>query len=463
MSLSNFSIVVATDASGGIAKEGTIPWNNRSDMKFFRDTTMGIGTNAVILGRITYESIPPEYRPLKGRHCIVISRTWKQEEHPEITVAESLLDALTIASSNMKTYKDVFVAGGEQIYSEAVKDYIYLCKRIYVTKFKTDYECDQFFPWETVKDYPYSREPLKTRDYVRYFIEPRVRHQEIKYLNLLQKITEGESKTDRTGVGTQSIFGSQIEFDITEELPILTTKKVNYENIIKELLFFISGKTDTKILEDQGVNIWKGNTSKSFLEQRDLDYEEGDMGPGYGFQWRHWGADYIDATADYTEKGIDQLTRLIEGIKKEPHSRRHVLSTWSVSDIPKMALPPCHILAQFNVSGDRSYLDCQFYMRSTDTFLGLPYNLTSYALLTYMIAHVTNLKPRKLVYVGGDTHIYSNHGLQVKKQLARTPRPFPTLRFRKASKIKNIDDFEFDSFIIEGYSSWSMISAKMAV
>lgn len=464
MSLAQFSIIVAIDGGGGIAKEGSIPWNNTSDMKFFRDVTVGSGKNAVILGRITYESIPVEYRPLKGRDCIVISRTWKQEEHPEVAVAESLVDALTIVGSTMKSYKEVFVAGGEQIYSEAVRDYIYLCRRIYITKFKTDYECDQFFPWGDVKDYPNYREPTRTRDFVRYFIEPRVRHQEYKYLDLLKQIIEeGEPKMDRTEVGTTSLFGSRMEFDISKEIPILTTKKVNYENIIKELLFFISGQTDTKILENQGVNIWKGNTSNKFLESRELDYEKGDMGPLYGHQLRHWGAEYDGADKDYTGKGIDQLKHIIEEIRHNPQSRRHVISVWNVADLSKMVIAPCHILVQFNVSGDSRYLDCQLYMRSSDSFLGLPYNLASYAFLTYMVAHICQLKPRKLVYVGGDTHIYTNHNSQVKKQIGRTPKPFPRLRFRKASKIKEIDDFIFDSFIVEDYTSWPGITAKMAV
>lgn len=467
--LTPFSIIVAVDGGNGIAKMndeaqvGEIPWNSRSDMQFFRDTTMGRGKNVVIMGRVTYESIPPDYRPLSGRRCIVISRTWKQEDHPNISICNSLLEALKTVGGNIKNYDEVFIAGGEQIYNEAISNFMYLCKRIYVTKFKTDYDCDQFFPWTAVKDYPFFQDPQKTMDFVRYFIAPNVVHGEYEYLNALKYITEkGEARPDRTGVGTTSVFGMRMEYDISERLPVLTTKRISTNNILRELLFFISGKTNTKILEEQKCNIWKANTSREFLDSVGLDYEEGDAGCFYGYQWRHWGAEYKGMDKDYEGKGIDQLATLIKNIREEPHSRRHILSAWNVSQLKEMCLPPCHMMCQFYVSGDRKYLDCQLYQRSMDSFLGAPYNITFYSILTYMIAHITNLKPRKFVHVTGDTHIYSNHGDQVRKQLGRTPHPFPILKFRSAMKLKEIDDFSFDSFIIEGYSSWPTISAPMA-
>ena len=464
MSLATFSILVAIDGGNGIAKNGVMPWNSSTDMQFFRDTTIGKGRNAVIMGRVTYESIPEEHRPLKNRYCIVISRTWKQEDHQNIGVCCSMAEALASLGGNRKMYDDILVIGGEQIYAEVLRDYLYLCKKIYVTQFKTDYDCDQFFSWDDVKDFPRFLDPNKTRDYTRHFIAPSVTHQEYQYLNLMEKIiNEGDVKPDRTGTGTRSIFGTRMEFDISERIPIFTTKKVNYEKIIKELLFFVSGETDTKILEDQGVGIWKANTSREQLDASELEYEEGDMGPAYGHQWRHWGAEYQGAEVDYTDEGIDQLENLIKNIKKEPHSRRHILSAWNVSQLDEMALPPCHILAQFNVSSDRRFLDCQLYQRSGDMFLGVPWNVTSYALLTYMIAHLTGLKPRNFVHVIGDAHVYTNHLSQVKKQIARTPHPFARLSFRGGTKIHSIDDFNFDSFIVQGYESWPHISAPMAV
>ena len=462
MALAKFSIIVAIDAGNGIAKRGEIPWRSTEDMKFFRDITVGKGKNAVIMGRTTYESIPEQHRPLSNRKCVVISRTWRQEEHPDIGVYGSLIEALAGLGASVNSYDNIFIAGGEQLYVEAIRDFMYLCNKILVTRFKTDYSCDQFFPYDSVKDFAQAIDPVKTRDYVRYTLVPQFTHDEYQYLGVLKKVMDvGETKPDRTGTGIRSIFGANMEFDLRDRLPVLTTKKIFYELVIKELLFFISGKTDTKLLSEQGVKIWEANTKRDVLQSKGLKWNEGDMGPGYGFQWRHWGAEYHGCEEDY--KGIDQLQVLINGIRNEPHSRRHVLSAWNPSQIDQMALPPCHILAQFNVSGDRKWLDCQLYQRSGDLFLGVPFNITSYALLTFMIGHITGLRPRKLVHVLGDAHIYNNHGDQVKRQLNRHPRPFPRLSFRDATRLHEIDDFTVNSFIIEGYTSWPAITAEMAV
>lgn len=464
MSLAQFSIIVAIDKSNGIAKNGSIPWQSRADMKFFRDTTMGRGKNVVIMGRITYESIPEEYRPLEKRHCIVISRRWKQADHPEIGVCSSLIEALELIGGNFKNYDDIFVVGGEQIYAAALRDFRYLCKQIYVTKFKMEYDCDQFFPWDLISEWPLAKNSEKCREFTRYFFQGSHTHSEYEYMNLLKDVLEnGENKPDRTRTGTKSIFGAQLKFDISERLPVMTTRKISFDIGAKELLFFISGKTNTKILEEQGVKIWKGNTTREFLDSRGLNYEEGDMGAGYSFQWRHYGAEYDGADKNYIGEGIDQLSGLIKGIRDNPHSRRHILISWNPAALKKTSLPPCHVLAQFNVSGDRKYIDCSLYQRSADLFLGAPYNIMSYSLLTYMIGHVTGLKPRNFVYSIGDAHIYSNHIRQTEKLLKRMPRPFPILKFRRSAKIKEIDDFSIDSFILEGYTSWDHISAEMAI
>lgn len=465
MALAHFSIIVAIDGGNGIAKNGNIPWNSKEDMKFFRDTTVGKGKNAVIMGRTTYESIPEEHRPLKSRRCAVISRTWKQEEHPEIAIYSSLVDALAGLGTSTTNFDDVFVIGGEQIYKEAVRDFLYLCKKIHVTRFKTDYGCDQFFPYDSVKELLLAADPSKNRDYVRYTYIPKISHDEYQYLDAMKNIVnEGEVKPDRTGVGTKSVFGgTQMKFDLRDRLPIITTKKVFFESIIKELLFFVSGATDTKILDKQGVKIWNPNTKKAILEERKLSWNEGDMGPSYGHQWRHWGAEYTGCEANYTGKGIDQLQQIIDTIKTDPYSRRMIISAWNPSQLSEMALPPCHILAQFNVSGDRKWLDCQVYQRSGDMFLGIPFNIASYAMLTYMIAHITGLRPRNLTLTVGDAHIYNSHGDQTRKQLSRHPRPFPRLSFRDSTRLHELKDFTHNSFVIEGYSSWAAITADMVV
>lgn len=465
MALSQFSIIVATDSCHGMAKSGSLPWRSRSAATFFRETTMGRGRNAVIMGRITYEKIPPEHRPLEGRHCVVISRTWAQHDHPGVTVCESLLDALAILGSTQKSYDEVIIAGGEQLYNEALNKFMYLCSKVYITRFKTDYDCDQFFPWDKIAEFGMFKDEQRTRDFVRYFIAPSVEHQEMQYINGLNEIlNSGIQRSDRTGVGTVSMFGLKMEFDISTHLPIITTKKLNYDSIIKELLFFISGSSDTTRLTAQGVKIWEGNTTREVLDSLDLhDYEVGDMGPMYGHQWRHWGAEYKGADAKYTDEGIDQLENLIEGIRMNPFGRRHIISAWNVSQLSEMCLSPCHVMCQFYVSSDRKKLDCMLVQRSGDMFLGVPYNIASYSILTYMIAHITGLKPGRLIHMIGDAHIYSNHTSAVRKQIARVPRPQPTMRFRGASRLHEIDDFSYESFIIEDYSSWSHISGKMAV
>lgn len=462
MSLTTFSIIVAIDSNNGIAKNGQIPWILKEDMSFFRNKTTGNKKNAVIMGRKTYESIDEKYRPLEGRKNVIISRTWKQENFSDILIYPSIGEALAGLGSTT-LYEEVFIAGGEEIYKEAIRDYLYLCKKIYVSKLKLDYKCDQFFPFDSIKSFPLSEEPVKKRDFTIYTYTPGIIHSEYSYLNLLKEISEtGELKPDRTGTGVKYLFGKTLEFDIRDRLPIITTKKVFYDSIIKELLFFISGKTDTEILEKQKVNIWKGNTTSEFLKKNGLKWREKDMGPGYGFQLRYYGAEYKGCDTDYTDQGIDQLQNLIKGIRDDPYSRRHVLCYWNVSQISEMALPPCHFAVVFSVSPSK-YLNCHVTQRSGDCFLGIPFNVTSYALLTYMIAHICNLKPGKLMFTIVDAHIYNNHGEQVKRQLTRTPRPFPKLSFRNATQLQEINDFNFDSFIIEGYTSWQPLLADMAV
>lgn len=295
------------------------------------------------------------------------------------------------------------------------------------------------------------------------------KNEEYKYLHLLDKIlTEGTRKGDRTGTGTISIYGTQLKFDLSESFPILTTKKVYWKGVVEELLWFIRGETDSKLLEAKGVNIWKGNTTKEFLDKKNLLYPEGEIGPGYGFQWRHWGSDYqndISTNPPYIEKygdGIDQLSNVIETLKKNPNDRRMIVSAWNVSEIHKMALPPCHLLYQFDVTD--GYLNCSWYQRSVDTLLGLPFNVSSYALLTCLIAKVVGLKPGTLTFFGGDTHLYINHIEQAKEQISRQPYDFPKLNIKKEIKsIEDIENLELNDIELIGYKSHAAIKAEMAI
>ncbi|XP_055949132.1 thymidylate synthase-like [Argiope bruennichi] len=288
------------------------------------------------------------------------------------------------------------------------------------------------------------------------------RHDEYQYLDQIRLILErGHVKKDRTGTGTKSYFGTQARYNLRDgTFPLITTKKVFWRGICEELLWFISGSTNANVLKEKNVHIWDGNSSKEYMASINLSYpEEGDLGPVYGFQWRHFGAKYTDMSKDYTGEGVDQLQNVIKLIKEKPYDRRMIISAWNPPDLPKMALPPCHCLAQFYVSNGE--LSCQLYQRSADMGLGVPFNIASYALLTHMIAHVTDLKPGDLVHTIGDAHIYLDHIDPLQEQLTREPKPFPKLIIKKDTK--NIEDFEFKDFELIGYECHPPIKMKMSV
>ncbi|XP_011498443.1 PREDICTED: thymidylate synthase-like [Ceratosolen solmsi marchali] len=287
-------------------------------------------------------------------------------------------------------------------------------------------------------------------------------HEEYQYLNLIKVILEkGAVKDDRTGVGTHSIFGAQMRFNLRDGVfPLLTTKRVFWRAVVEELLWFIRGSTNAKELSDKGVKIWDANASRKFLDSLGfIDRDEGDLGPIYGFQWRHYGAKYIDMYTDYTGQGFDQLADVIDKIKNNPNDRRIIMSSWNPIDIPMMALPPCHSLSQFYVCNGE--LSCHLYQRAGDMGLGVPFNIASYALLTCMIAHVTFLKPGEFIHTIGDTHVYRNHVEAVQEQILRKPRPFPKLRITR--DVKDIDDFEFTDFQLENYNPHPKLSMPMAL
>ncbi|MCE2995740.1 MAG: thymidylate synthase [Cyclobacteriaceae bacterium] len=262
-----------------------------------------------------------------------------------------------------------------------------------------------------------------------------------QYLDLMQEILEkGATKTDRTGTGTISVFGRQLRFDLSEGFPLVTTKKLHLRSIIYELLWFLRGDTNIKYLKDNGVSIWD--------EWAD---ENGDLGPVYGSQWRSW------PTPD--GKGIDQIANVIHQIRTKPDSRRHIVSAWNPAEVDHMALPPCHALFQFYVADGK--LSCQLYQRSADYFLGVPFNISSYALLLHMFAQQCDLEPGEFVWTGGDVHLYSNHIEQAKLQLSRTPYPLPQLVIKR--KPASIFEYEFEDFEIVNYQAHPSIKAPIAV
>ncbi len=262
-----------------------------------------------------------------------------------------------------------------------------------------------------------------------------------QYLDLARRIlSEGNKRGDRTGTGTISVFGHQMSFDLAEGFPLLTTKKLHTKSIIYELLWFLKGSTNVHWLQEHGVRIWN--------EWAD---ENGELGPVYGHQWRSW--------PDENGGSIDQIANVIEQIKKNPESRRLIVSAWNVAEVDEMKLPPCHVLFQFYVANGA--LSCQLYQRSGDVFLGVPFNIASYALLTMMVAQVCGLRPGKFVHTLGDAHIYLNHLDQIREQLTRTPYPLPTMRLNPT--ITDINDFTFEDFSLENYQAWPHIKGEVSV
>ena len=262
-----------------------------------------------------------------------------------------------------------------------------------------------------------------------------------QYLSLLNRIlTEGATKTDRTGTGTMSVFGNQMRFNLADGFPLLTTKKLHLKSIIYELLWFLRGDTNVHYLQEHGVRIWN--------EWAD---ENGDLGPVYGHQWRSW--------PDYNGGTIDQIQNVLDLIRNHPDSRRMIVSAWNPAEVEQMALPPCHCLFQFYVADGK--LSLQLYQRSADTFLGVPFNIASYALLLQMMAQVSGLEPGDFIHTTGDSHIYLNHFDQVREQLSREPRPLPTMRINP--DVKDLYDFKYEDFTLEGYDPWPAIKAPVAV
>ncbi|KAJ1331687.1 thymidylate synthase [Microdochium nivale] len=315
------------------------------------------------------------------------------------------------------------------------------------------------------------------------------RHEEYQYLDLVQEILDnGEHRPDRTGTGTFSIFApTPMKYALSDGegnpiLPLLTTKRVFLKAVIAELLWFVEGCTSSIPLSEAGVKIWDGNGSREFLDGAGLSHREvGDLGPVYGFQWRHFGAEYIDAKTDYTGQGVDQLAEVVHKLKNSPYDRRIIMSAWNPADLKKMALPPCHMFAQFYVSYPRSrksgsnddgaaenkqqqqgHLHCQLYQRSCDMGLGVPFNIASYALLTHMVAHVCGLVPGSLTHVMGDAHVYCDHVDALKVQVAREPRDFPTLEIKR-EKGGSIDGWKYEDFVVHDYNPHKTIAMKMSV
>ena len=452
-----FNIILAIDKNNGIAKNGDIPWYLPNDLKYFKRltsaTNLQLKENAVIMGRKTCESLPNKFLP--NRLNIVLTRN-PSYNNDNVSITDDFNKALQICKN--KNVDTIWVIGGSEIYNLALVHP--KLNKIYITLINHDFDCDQkvvlpkFNVLDSVSFHDTDEKSDNVLDILNIIAEP-VLNAEQKYLNLLDNILKkGDSRVTRNGI-TFSLFSNDITFNVSESFPLLTTKKMFWRGIVEELLFFIRGDIDTKKLEEKKINIWKGNTSKDFLSKMELNYEEGIMGPMYGYQWRFFNKPLSNKTG-----GIDQLKEMIEMIKRDPYSRRMLMTDFNPSQVNEGVLYPCHsLILQFYVE-DKN-LSVKMYQRSADVFLGLPFNIASTSLLLYMISKICKLNPWNVSICLGDCHIYESHIDAVKEQLSRTCSTLPKLEIPDFKTLEDVEKSKFEDYKIEDYNYQPSIKAEM--
>lgn len=447
--MKRFKIVVAVDCDWGIGKNFSIPWNVPIDRKKFADLTKSGKQNALIVGRVTYESMK-NINMLNRRFYVVDQCNYKD-----------FASAVTAASAECD---EIWICGGRRIYLEALSHP--LLAGIYVTFIDGRHECDVAVPeFKAVID-----QSVVAADGMYC-----VNKDEYAYLQCLQRCISSVARDSRAGGKTVGEFGTQLRYKLFNEqgptIPLMTTKMTPLKLIVGELLWFLRGGTNTDELVAAMNHIWDGNSSREYLDSRSLtEYRPGELGPIYGFQWRSWGKKYtpeckkytpecVKGTEEKTEGGIDQIAQLIANLKTDPYSRRHIVSAWNVADLCCMALPPCHF--SFIVSCiNETDLSMMVNMRSNDMFLGHPFNAASYAILAHMIAMSVGRRAVELVFAIADTHVYIDHIDVVKEQISRLPVRFPNI---KINKKEDIDSYKVEDFSVENYYPLGKLKAKMAV
>jgi dihydrofolate reductase/thymidylate synthase len=451
-----YTLVLAFCKNYGMGKDGKIPWYIPEDLQHFK--TITIDSN-IIMGRKTYESIG---HPLLHRMNYVITDYPKKYENKNNLIFLHFEDLIS-----RKLYNAYIIGGGYTI-----NNFKHQIDNIIITYIDKEYECDTFFNMSELcedgerfiltkssKTFYSENEKCnyKFLYYTKYYNYDDL-DVDLIYNNLVTNVLSNseinEYRENRTNSYTLSTFGNSFHVNISNTMPILTTKYVSFDNVVKELIWVLKGQTNSKILESQGVNIWKENTSREFLDNRKLNhYKEGDIGPMYGYNLRHYGEKYLGCKQDYTNKGIDQLNRIVKMIKEDPFSRRIMMTTYNPSILDEGVLEPCHgIIIQFYVSNDKKNLSCHMYQRSADIGCGLPYNILSYSLLTYIIALKCDLKPYKLHISLGDSHIYENHINQLRQQIKRESIPFKAgCILNPEIKNKKFEDIEVSDFELIGY------------
>ena len=487
-----FDIISNIAFNNIIGIDGKLFIKSNKDLQFFKNKTESKQSkqNIVVMGYKTWISLPNSARPLPNRFNIVITTNHMYE----FTHKKDVLSFITFNNfiewiyKYNKDYNKIFIIGGESIYDEVFQNYKHLIDNVYITRTQIqNYEINNslryvndkntskfnFDIWDDINNFKLIKsESQKDNGYVffnncytnvdlilvfeTYINVNNINKQEKQYLDLLKHIlNKNNYKSSRNG-NVYSMFGEKMTFDLRNSFPLLTTKKMPFKTILRELLWFISGSTNNNKLQEKNVKIWNKNAIEYNSKS---NYKEGDLGPIYGFQWRHFGAEYCGCDENYKNKGIDQIKYIIDKIKTDPQSRRLILSSWNPIDIPNMALPPCHVMVQFYI--DDIYIDAQLYQRSGDMFLGVPFNIASYSLLLSIVGKLTGYIPRYFHHILGDAHIYENHVTSVRQQLIRRPYMFPTLTINNS--LTDIDLINETMFTLNNYNCYDVIKADMIV
>lgn len=504
-------LIVCTDNKGRIgSKHAPLLYHVPLDMNRFKSLTTNTEDaqkkNVVLMGHTTWESLPKKHRPLPNRINVVLTHSPEKAynaraegAYPFVSIQRALGFLKDIESETER----MFLIGGAQVYSNSVLRP--LVQTIHWTEIDEDAQVshddsvyfdvpshfastfERLESWSTQTPVTHIPSNAKRDVTVRFhtlvrragtcapapvpskvLIRADVASMDVmqlpsgeeQYLALLRRVLDASQRTTRNST-TYSVFGTRMVIDLSSgHVPLLTTKKMAWKTCLRELFWFVRGDTDNAKLQAENVHIWDANASRAFLDSRGLtSRDEGDLGPVYGFQWRHFGAEYTDCHANYEGKGVDQLEQARHFLQTDPHSRRIMFTAWNPSDLDKMALPPCHVLGQWYVDSHKR-LWLQVYQRSGDLFLGVPFNLFSYSALVHMMAHLVGIKPGGLVHVLGDAHIYEEHVEAVKTQLARTPNIPPRLRI-VGEKHHTWEDFTLESFSLDSYSCHEAIRAQM--
>jgi len=444
------SLILAMTPSGGIGLNGKLPWQCKDELRLFRQIT---DNSIVIVGNETYKSLPK----LPNRTIFVVSRTFTLTEDEGVFICTSLEEALNATSV---IERKVFIIGGSSIYNQMFTLHRSRIETIYLSIMNAEYKHDTRVDNKQFLSNFIITEKTKYDDFVHYVLK-RHENAETQYRDLLREVQEkGSVRSTRNGY-TQGVFSRTLEFDLRDGFPLLTTKRMYTRGIIEELLFFIRGNTDSKLLEAKNVNIWKKNTSREWLDSNNKAYmREGLMGPMYGAQWRQFGGEYNTETGRMVG-GKDQLVELINNLKTDPFSRRHLITTYNPLSANEGVLYPCHsIILQFYIEGE--FLDVYCYNRSSDLFLGLPFNIASTSLLVHLIAKLIKKTGRRVTLALGDAHLYAEHAVAVNTQLNRIPYKFPQLSIEKDVKtVKDLEELEYVNFIITGYNYHPSIEAEM--